>query len=109
MHSLAIALHQHLTYTCCASEVAINLEWWVSIERDLDRFLLKGDSSDCCNCPDVHAEVNFLIIEYDLSALCRRAHKLMRHPVLQPVEKSPFISRVLAAAAAKTGVLSNEI
>ena len=27
----------------------------------------------------------------------------MRHPVLQPVEKSPFISRVLAAAAAKSG------
>ena len=33
MHSLAIALHQHLAYACCASEVAIYLERWMGIKE----------------------------------------------------------------------------
>ena len=33
VHRLSIALHQHLAYTCCASEVAINLERWMGIKK----------------------------------------------------------------------------
>ena len=33
VHRLAIALHQHLAYTCCASEVAIYLERWMGIKE----------------------------------------------------------------------------
>ena len=33
VHRLAIALHQHLAYTSCATEVAINLERWMGIKE----------------------------------------------------------------------------
>ena len=33
IHNFAVALHQHLAYTCSTSEVAINLEWWMGIKE----------------------------------------------------------------------------
>ena len=105
MHSLAIALHQHLTYACCASEVAIYLERWMGIKE----VRVGATATVFAVLVDFRAYVGEQLAVYLISFVGRRAQRLILQPVLQPVELSPLISRVLVAAAASSGVLFTEI